>query len=54
MYSVGDKVEIIDAMASDWIGKKAVVTKVISNNPICYKLDIGGSHWLHSTLKKIN
>jgi hypothetical protein len=55
MYSVGDKVKIIDAMAIDWIGKEAVITKVLNykDTPLGYKLDIGGGHWLHSTLEKI-
>jgi hypothetical protein len=52
VLSVGTKVKIVDVMSADWIGKEAVVTKVISVNPICYLLDIGGGHWLNSCVKK--
>jgi hypothetical protein len=53
MYGVGDKVKIIDAMANNWIGRESEITRIISVNPICYELKIGGGHWLHSTLKKL-
>jgi hypothetical protein len=52
LFKVGDTVKITDSMARDWIGRKAIITKVISCNPICYELNIGGGHWLHSTLEK--
>jgi len=55
MLSVGDKVEIIDSMDRDWIGKEAVIRKVLNhpNEPIFYQLDIGGGDWLGSCLKRI-
>jgi hypothetical protein len=55
MYSVGDKVKIIDAMDTSWIGKEATIQRVINSYgfPIWYELNIGGGHWNHSTLEKI-
>lgn len=53
VFAVGDLVQIIDAMDISWIGKEAEITEVISENPICYKLDIGGGHWLHSSLAAV-
>lgn len=53
MFAVGDRVRVIDAMNRDRIGQEAEITKNISSNPICYELNIGGGHWLHSCLEKI-
>lgn len=55
MYSVGDKVRIIDAMNPDYIGRVATITKVsnYTNSPISYKLSVGGGDWLHSMLEKV-
>lgn len=52
---VGDNVKIVDTMATYWIGKEAVITKVIKDNAgfYCYELNIGGGHWTRLTLKKI-
>lgn len=51
-YPVGTEVRIVDGMS--YIGREAAITRVISTNPISYELDIGGGHWLHSSLKQIN
>lgn len=53
VFVVGDLVEVIDAMDVSFIGKEAEITEVVSQNPLCYKLDIGGGHWLHSQLARI-
>lgn len=53
MYSVGDKVKIVDAMEPSWLGDEAEITGIVSENPICYTLNIGGGHWLHSSLEEI-
>lgn len=53
MYEVGDRVKILDAMARDWIGKEAEITKVITVGILCYELNIGGGHWTHSMLEKM-
>ena len=54
VFFVGDMVQIIDAMDVSWIGREAEITEIVSENPICYKLDIGGGHWLHSCLAEID
>ena len=55
MYSVGDKVVIIDSMDSSWIGKEATITRSFKypNEPRYYELNLGGGHWTGSMLKKI-
>lgn len=55
IFAVGDKVKIIDAMNRDYIGSEAEVIKVsnFKNNPISYKLNVGGGDWLHSCLVEI-
>ena len=53
VLNVGTKVVITDSMVGEYIGKEAVIEKVVSTNPICYKLDIGGGDWLNSCVKPI-
>jgi hypothetical protein len=50
---VGTKIKITDSMDNSWICKEAEITKVVSTNPICYELNIGGGHWLNSCLEEI-
>jgi hypothetical protein len=54
-FKARDKVIIIDSMASDWIGREAVITKVYIDDWgfYFYELNIGGGHWTPSNLKKI-
>lgn len=55
MYSKGDRVKIKEAFDGSWKGKEGVITSVshFDNNPICYKLDIGGGDWPHHMLEKV-
>ena len=53
VLEVGTEVEIADAMNRSYIGKRAVITKIVSTNPICYELSIGGGHWANSCIKKV-
>jgi hypothetical protein len=53
VLQVGTKIKITDSMDNSWICKEAEITKVVSTNPICYELNIGGGHWLNSCLEEI-
>lgn len=57
MFNLNDKVLIVDSMNESFIGKTAYITSIISKNPNTYTLNIGGGHWLSSSLikhKKVN
>ena len=57
MFKIGDKVRIIDAMDSKYIGKIGIIEEVSSHSPLCCKLTIDGksgswaSAWLFSCLE---
>ena len=54
VMAVNTKVKIVSAMSSEWVGKEAFISRVVSTNPICYELNIGGGHWLNSCLMKVS
>lgn len=55
MYTTGTIVKIVDAFDGSWIGKEGKIIRSTfrRGEPVYYTLDIGGGHWLHSMLEKV-